>query len=71
MTDTVISTDPTQSTPCLMPRPTFSTNKTEPRTNVAMPIGTFTKKIQCQFRAWVRMPPARSPMEPPPTATNT
>ncbi len=38
---------------------------------VAMPMGTFTKKIQCQLSAWVSTPPARRPIEPPPTATKT
>ena len=38
---------------------------------VAMPMGTFTKKIQCQDRAWVSTPPASRPTEPPPTATKT
>ena len=71
MRDSVTSTDPTTSTPCLMPRPTFSTTKMRPRISVAMPIGTFTKKIQCQLSACVSTPPARSPMEPPPTATKT
>jgi epsilon-lactone hydrolase len=27
-----------------------------------MPIGRFTKKIQCQLMAWVRMPPASDPL---------
>jgi len=71
ITDSVINTDPAMSTPCRMPRPTLSTSRMEPAINVAMPTGTFTKKIQCQLSACVRMPPARSPMEPPPTATNT
>ena len=34
-----------------------------------MPIGTFTKKIQCQLNVCVSTPPTSSPMEPPPTAT--
>ena len=71
MTDKVTSADPTQSTPCLMPRPMFSTMRNRPRISVVMPIGTFTKKIQCQLRNWVSTPPANSPMEPPPTATKT
>ncbi len=71
MRDSVTNTDPTTSTPCLMPRPTFSTTKMRPRISVAMPIGTFTKKIQCQLSACVSTPPTSSPMEPPPTATNT
>ena len=38
---------------------------------MAIPTGTFTKKIQCHDSTWVSTPPARSPTEPPPTATNT
>ena len=34
-----------------------------------MPIGTLTKKIQCQEMACVRTPPARRPIEPPAEAT--
>ena len=35
-----------------------------------MPMGTFTKKIQCQSSDWVSAPPASSPIEPPPAETN-
>ena len=35
-----------------------------------MPIGTLTKKIQCQLIASVSAPPASSPIEPPADATN-
>ena len=35
-----------------------------------MPIGTLTKKIQCQLIACVSTPPASSPTEPPAEATN-
>ena len=34
-----------------------------------MPIGMFTKKIQCQLIDSVRTPPASSPIEPPAEAT--
>ena len=34
-----------------------------------MPIGTFTKKIQCQSMPCVRMPPASNPIEAPADAT--
>ena len=37
--DRVTSTEPTTSTPCLIPRPTFSTTSMRPRISVAMPIG--------------------------------
>ncbi len=35
-----------------------------------MAIGMFTKKIQCQLIDSVSTPPASSPTEPPPEATN-
>ena len=34
-----------------------------------MPIGRLIRKIQCQLIAWVRMPPASRPIEPPAEAT--
>ncbi len=71
ITAAVTRMEPTQSTPWRMPRPTLSTRRMEPATSVAMPTGTFTKKIQCHESAWVSAPPASSPTEPPPTATNT
>ena len=71
ITETVTSVEPSQSTPSLMPRPTLSTRRTEPAISVAMPTGTFTKKIQCHDRTWVSTPPASRPIEPPPTATKT
>ena len=37
---------------------------------MTMPIGTFTKKIQCQSIACVITPPASRPTEPPAEATN-
>ncbi len=36
---------------------------------VAAPTGRLTKKIQCQFSAWVRMPPASRPTAAPADAT--
>jgi hypothetical protein len=36
---------------------------------VAIPIGMFTKKTQCQLIDWVSTPPARRPAEAPPDAT--
>ena len=36
---------------------------------MAIPIGTLTKKIQCQLIAWVSTPPASSPIAPPADAT--
>ena len=39
------------------------------RTTTSTPIGTLTRKIQCQLRTSVRMPPRSTPMLPPPEAT--
>ena len=36
----------------------------------AMPIGTFTRKIQCQLSVLVSTPPSSTPMLPPPEHTN-
>ena len=33
------------------------------------PTGTLTRKIQCQLRTSVRMPPSSTPIDPPPEAT--
>ena len=53
-----------------MPMPgLLSTSRSASRA-VTIPIGTFTKKIQCQLMRSVRMPPASSPIEPPAEATN-
>ena len=48
-------------------RPSTSRSARKP---VTMPIGTFTKKIQCQLIASVSTPPTRRPIEPPADATN-
>jgi hypothetical protein len=44
-----------------------TTTSVKPTTRT--PTGTLTRKIQCQSRASVRMPPSRTPSEPPPEAT--
>ena len=62
----VISTEPSQSTPPPRPMPSFSSISAEPSTNATMPIGTLTKKIQCQSSDCVSAPPASRPIEPPP-----
>ncbi len=49
--------------------PSFSSISVEPRTNAITPIGTFTKKIQCQLSDCVSAPPASRPIEPPPAET--
>ena len=37
--------------------------------SASRPIGTLTRKIQCQFRLWVSRPPAITPTVPPPEPT--
>ena len=68
--ETVIRIEPRTSSPSRTPRPWFSLIKIPPRMNVTIPMGTLMTKIQCQFTAWVKMPPTSRPMDPPPTATN-
>ena len=41
-----------------------------PSSHAATPIGTLTKKIQCQSSAWVSTPPASRPIDAPAEATN-
>ena len=66
----VIRTEPAISTPPARPIPSFSSISTDPSTNAITPIGTLTKKIQCQLSDCVSAPPASSPIEPPPAETN-
>ena len=66
----VIRIEPSTSTPPARPIPSFSEISAQPRMNVRMPMGTFTKKIQCQSSDCVSAPPASSPIEPPPADTN-
>ncbi len=70
MVASVIRTEPAISTPPARPIPSFSSISNDPSTNAITPIGTFTKKIQCQLSDCVSTPPASSPMEPPPAETN-
>ncbi len=65
----VMSTAPGTSAPSPKPMPSSRSSSRHPSTAVAMPIGMFTKKIQCQLIVSVRMPPASSPIEPPAEAT--
>ena len=58
------------SLPLSRPIPSSLCSSRSVITAVAMPIGTLTKKIQCQLIAWVSTPPASSPIEPPAEATN-
>ncbi len=66
----VIKNEPNTSTPPARPIPSFSSINIQPSKNAITPIGTFTKKIQCQSSDWVSAPPASSPTEPPPAETN-
>jgi len=61
---------PGTSAPCLRPRPSSGAIRRTAAAPVAMPIGTLTKKIQCQLIDSVSTPPASSPTEPPAEATN-
>src|SRR5437773_2035075 len=54
----VIRSAPNTSMPWARPAPSFSSISSAPATIVAIPIGTLTKKIQCQFTSWVSAPPA-------------
>ena len=54
------------STPGRRPMPSFSSISARPSTNATTPIGTLTKKIQCQSSDCVSAPPASRPIEPPP-----
>ena len=69
--ETVTSSEPSQSTRCSSPRPRSARMIARPAANVAMPTGRLTKNTQCQLRASVSRPPASSPSEPPATETNT
>src|ERR1700728_4066925 len=66
----VIKNEPSTSTPPARPMPSFSSINIQPNKNAIAPIGTFTKKIQCQSSDCVSAPPASSPTEPPPADTN-
>ncbi len=70
MSAAVMSTDPSTSMSRPMPRPSFSGIHTRPSSTVAIPIGTLTKKIQCQLSASVIMPPAIRPSDAPPEMTS-
>ncbi len=65
----VIRIEPSTSTPPASPIPSFSSIRAEPSTNVIRPMGTLTKKIQCQSSDCVNAPPASRPIEPPPADT--
>ncbi len=62
---TVTSTAPTTSTPFSIPIPRSDASRRNESAAVTTPIGTLTKKIQCQLTAWVMSPPARSPIAAP------
>src|SRR5207237_4050798 len=66
----VISTAPGTSAPSRRPIPGSSGTSRRAASAVAMPIGRFTKKIQCQLIDCVSTPPASRPTEPPAEATN-
>jgi hypothetical protein len=65
----VISAAPALSAPSRMPMPSSGSTTRCANSRVARPIGTFTKKIQCQLRLCVSTPPARRPIDAPAAAT--
>ena len=69
MSALVISAAPGRSAPWLSPIPSSFSISLLPRISVAMPIGRFTKKIQCQSSVCVSTPPASRPIDAPPEAT--
>ena len=70
MSETVMSAEPSTSMSRPMPRPAFSRIQRRPSSTVTIPMGTLTKKIQCQLSASVMAPPAISPSEAPPEMTS-
>jgi hypothetical protein len=64
-----MSAAPALSAPFSSPMPSSSSTRRWANSAVAIPIGTLTMKIQCQFRPWVRNPPANRPIEAPADAT--
>ena len=65
-----MSTAPGVSAPLERPMPLSSSSSRCAATAVAMAIGMFTKKIQCQLIDWVSTPPSSRPIDPPAEATN-
>jgi hypothetical protein len=61
---------PSRSMPWSRPMPGRSTTSACTASAASAPIGTLTKKIQCQSMAWVSAPPASRPIDPPATETN-
>ena len=65
----VTTTAPSTSMPWPRPMPGRASTSERTASAVTMPIGTLTKKIQCQSMAWVKAPPASRPTDPPATDT--
>ena len=70
MSEAVTVTAPATSSRVEEAKPLPPGRTTSERTTTAIPIGTFTRKIQFQVSASVRIPPSSTPIEPPPAATN-
>ena len=66
----VTSTAPGTSAPARSPAPRSGGITRRAATAVTAPIGRLTKKIQCQLRNWVSIPPASRPTAAPADATN-
>jgi hypothetical protein len=65
----VISTAPSTSAPLPKPIPLSLASSRMASTAVMIPIGMFTKKIQCQLMSCVNTPPASRPTDAPAEAT--
>ena len=65
----VISSAPGTSMPARRPAPRSRPMTRTAQAAVIAPTGRLTKKIQCQFSTWVRIPPASSPTAAPAEAT--
>ena len=69
MSAPVTSTAPGASAPARRPSPVSGSSSRVARTQAAAPIGTLTKKIQCQVSRSVSTPPASRPIDAPALAT--
>jgi hypothetical protein len=70
MSAAVMSAEPSTSMSRPIPRPVFSVIHLRPSRTVTTPMGTLTKKIQCQLSVSVITPPAISPSDAPPETTS-
>ena len=69
MSEAVTVSAPAMSSRPVAARPPPPGRSRKDSATTATPIGTLTRKIQCQSSELVRMPPSSTPIEPPPEAT--